>query len=564
MTFLDMSRPLNCIFNILLIQVFIISSANSQSNTPEKFMLHTDRQIYLTGETIWYKIYNTNFKELGDHSKVAYVNFHGKNGNLLIQQKVQLKEGEAHGFFDIPMAWKEDYYYITCFTKWNLNFENNEPAIKRIAVYNQYESGGKTKHVNVVVHIDDKPGDFIIELQKPGFGRREEAGVRIATADGQKANISISIHSMHGFNSDEFSMMKDQINAINRSVHYRAEGQSSKEQGLQIHGTVTDPESGRPVISDVLSMYKVGGDSFYRIASGDGNVQTSVKDLDGNAIFQLFNMNPYQTASPDFTLKFVGEKLYGLEKEQAFPPRNEKINAYIKTASLSQKIHEIFDDAKYDSLLIRKITPFPFKADKVYQMEKFKSMKTLEEFIREIVIYAEVSEKDDKPTVRLKNSENQRFFMERPWYLVDGYLTRDEEQVLAIPFKNLTRVELYNTNKSILSQLESVMIRSGMIAVYTDNYYLKDQVEAARNIFTYNGFNAAKPFEGIPSATLAVSRENPVFESLLYWNPEVIINEATQLEFVTSDLLGEYIIEVEGITEDGRKLSGSQIFFVSY
>ena len=164
----------------------------------------------------------------------------------------------------------------------------------------------------------------------------------------------------------------------------------------------------------------------------------------------------------------------GLENEYSPPQRNESINNYLTNSRLSRKVHEIFEGRTLDSLQGKQFIPIPFKADKVYQMEKYQSMKTLEEFLKEIVIFSHVKEVDGKITVRLKNTETQLFFMEKPWYLVDGYLTRDEQLVLDIPFKYLTKVEIFNTNKSILGLLETVMIRSGLIAVYTDNYYLRN------------------------------------------------------------------------------------------
>jgi hypothetical protein len=196
-------------------------------------------------------------------------------------------------------------------------------------------------------------------------------------------------------------------------------------------------------------------------------------------------------------------------------------------------------------------------------MEKYQSMKTLEEFLREIVIYVDFIKKDGKTTVQLKNKQTQHFFMEKPWYLVDGYLTRDEEKVLSIPFKNLSRVEIFNTNNSILGQLESVMIRSGMIAVYTDNYYLKDQLETSNNIFDFQGYSISRDFVGVEKISSSEARENPAFEPLLYWNPTMDLKIETEAEFVTSDLLGNFIIRVEGITDDGQRLSGSKIFSVN-
>ena len=554
---------------IAILIIYICSGLFAQVNstTPEKFLLHTDRSIYLTGETIWYKIYSTNYQEHTDHSKVVYVNLHGKNGGLLIQQIIQLEEGTANGSIPIPLSWNEDYYYITCFTRWNLQFERDQLESKKIMVYNPYEDNNNegTALSSEVAHQENSnQGNVIIVLPKTTYGRREQCSMRITSTPRQRGTFSVAIHAVNKFEKNLFFMNGSAEDQSKWNVYYEKVLQHEKEQKLPIDGKATDPITGAPVKSDVFSMYKVGGDTFYRISSDDGNIHTSVDDFQGSSTFQLFNMNPYQPASPDFTLTRPGALLLGMDQEQASPPRNNTINDYLKNVRLNKKIHEIFEERTMDSLLNIQHVSFPFEGDKVYKMEKFKSMKTLEEFIREIVIYAELSKKDDKTTVRLKNTETQRFFMEKPWYLVDGYLTRDEEAVLNIPFKNLTRVELFITNKSILNQLETVMVRSGLIAVYTDNYYLKDQVEAQKNIFRFDGFGQSELFEGINPANPDEARENPDFESLIYWNPDVKLSDTAPLQFVTSDLLGAFVIEVKGVDEDGQPLFGSQVFSVGY
>jgi hypothetical protein len=165
--------------------------------------------------------------------------------------------------------------------------------------------------------------------------------------------------------------------------------------------------------------------------------------------------------------------------------------------------------------------------------------------------------------LRLKNSETQRFFMEKPWYLVDGFLTRDEAEVLKIPFKNLRRVEIFNTNRSILNQLDPVMIRAGMIAVYTDNHLFGEELSQS-NAITLKGYSKKISFEGSKIAPPAIARENPDFSSVLYWNPDISLTSEVNLEFITSDLMGEYVIEVQGFSFTGEKIFGTETFEVIY
>ena len=557
----DKIGHLSTIIYILLFQVFISSGSYAQTNIAEEIYFHSDRPFYLTGETIWYKIYNTNYHKHSDHSEVVYVNVHEKKGRLLLQQKLRLNEGTASGSIDIPLSWNEDYYYITYFTKWNLQFGHEGLSINKIPIYNIYEDE-KSGTMPLSDQADSNEISILnnlkIELTKKSYRRREKVSVNIFSPDGQAGNCSVSIRYLMDINEQA------QNELFESTIYYEAEPQDSKEHRLIIEGLAMDSDTGVPVISDVLSMYMVNNNNFYRIISKDGRAHVDIEDISGTEKFQIFNMNPYQSVKPDFKLKLSGEKLLGLKDAVDIPFRNKSIITYIKNANMSRKLREIFEGKTNDSLLSKQFVPISFEADKVYKMEKYKSMKTMEEFLKEIVVFANLIKKDGSTTVRLKNTETQRFFMEKPWYLVDGYLTRDEQLVLDIPFKNLTRVEIFNTNKSILGQLETVMIRSGLIAVYTDNYYLKNIIEEEGNIFDFNGFSISKKFVSIAETPTSEARGNPNFKSLLHWNPSVELSSKERIEFVTSDILGDFIIRVEGITEDGQRLSGSEIFSVIY
>ena len=92
MIMIDIVKPIN-FFSILIVKLCICFVSYAQVNAPEKIHLHIDKPIYLTGETIWYKIYNSNYREHSDHSGVVYINLHDKNGVLLLQQKLKLDDG---------------------------------------------------------------------------------------------------------------------------------------------------------------------------------------------------------------------------------------------------------------------------------------------------------------------------------------------------------------------------------------------------------------------------------------------------------------------------------------
>jgi hypothetical protein len=529
--------------------------ANAQEKIPEKFWVHFDKQFYLTGETIWYSIYNTNYYEHSDHSAIAYINFHDKEGSLIIQQKLQLVNGKAGGAFDIPVSWVEDYYYISCFTSWNLQCDNQSIFIGKIPVYNSFLAGTD----NSVAHLYDdvlkqpEPQNLQISLDKSEYGTRQKVKLNIKSPI--EGNCSISIISMESIN--------DQItkSEVSLSGWYESIPLKEKEKLLSLEGFANDPVHLSPVQSEVLCLYQTGSNEFIRLSSSNSVINAEILPFFGTVKYQIFDMNPFQSETIDFRLKICGEKLLNIASNNEVPLRTNAIKNYIKNAQLRTKITEIFDHPSLDSIPEIEFSPITLKADKVYDISKFQALKTLENFFREIVTITDLTSDNGVITMRLKNMETRNYFMDRPWYLVNGFLTRDEEQVMKIPFKNLVRVEIFNTNKSILGQLDPIMIRSGMIAVYTENYSFRDLI-SNQNLVNFQGFSPQRKFVEVPEISKEEAREAPILSPLLYWNHNLTSN--AELEIVTSDLQGDFLIEVHGYSNNGQKLYGSKIFSVKY
>jgi hypothetical protein len=60
------------------------------------------------------------------------------------------------------------------------------------------------------------------------------------------------------------------------------------------------------------------------------------------------------------------------------------------------------------------------------------------------------------------------------------------------------------------------------------------------------------------------SGRKPELRNTLYWNPSLKtgIDGATEIEFWTSDLPGSYVIDIQGISEAGEKVSIRKLFTV--
>lgn len=115
-------------------------------NTPrEKIYVHTDKQLYLAGEILWFKIYDVD----GDTnkpsalSKVAYTEILDQNNDPVLQAKIALNNGSGSGSFYLPVSVNTSNYRLRVYTSWMKNFSADNYFQKTISIVNPLKSPEK-------------------------------------------------------------------------------------------------------------------------------------------------------------------------------------------------------------------------------------------------------------------------------------------------------------------------------------------------------------------------------------------------------------------------------------
>jgi len=114
------------------------------NNLVEKLYVHTDRETYLAGETIWYKFYYVNGfdnKPL-DMSKVAYLELVDKDNKPILKIKSSLNDGTGNGSLFIPVDINSGNYLLRAYTSW---MQNSAPEFyfhKEVTIVNTFKSLG--------------------------------------------------------------------------------------------------------------------------------------------------------------------------------------------------------------------------------------------------------------------------------------------------------------------------------------------------------------------------------------------------------------------------------------
>ena len=113
----------------------------------EKLFLHLDRPLYLSGETLWFKVYavdGTASRPLA-LSSVAYVEVLDATNQPVLQGKVALKQATGQGSFLLPAALAAGHYTVRAYTSWMKNFSPDAYFHCPITVINTAGASGASQ-----------------------------------------------------------------------------------------------------------------------------------------------------------------------------------------------------------------------------------------------------------------------------------------------------------------------------------------------------------------------------------------------------------------------------------
>ena len=170
----------------------------------EKIYVQTDKRLYLTSETIWFKIYNVDasFHQLMDVSRIAYVELLSADHKPALQVKVELNDGMGDGFLEIPASLVSGNYTLRAYTSWMKNFSPDFYFERTLAIVNPSRNYSKTGEGTGQPSIQFFPegGNLVNGLEsRVGFAAKDMKGkgIQVKGAVINQANDTITqFHSL--------------------------------------------------------------------------------------------------------------------------------------------------------------------------------------------------------------------------------------------------------------------------------------------------------------------------------------------------------------------------------
>ncbi len=330
--------------------------------------------------------------------------------------------------------------------------------------------------------------------------------------------------------------------------------------GHLINGKIVDKRTQQPA-PGIYAYLSIPGEKFQFAASKsdkNGRLRFDIKnfysageiviqaDSRKDSIYQLSILNPFSekyssTTIPPLSFSdrwkdYLRERITGAQVQNAFT-----------SDSAQQFILPGFVDT----------SAFYGKGDKTYLLDDYTRFSTMEEVMREYVTEVLVRKSGGKFHYKVNNAPYKVFFDEDPLVLLDGVPVFDIDRIMAFDPLKIKRADVvtrkYYAGGIAYNGIVSYSTYQGDLAGY--------QLDQNALLLEYPGLQLTREFYS-PSYETPISQQSriPDMRTLLYWSPDIKTDQSgkAKAKFYTSDLPGNYIAILQGISIDGQL--GSTIF----
>ncbi len=326
----------------------------------EKIYVHVDRPQYITGETMWFKIYyvdGTRHRAL-DLSKVCYLEIIDDIGTSVAQTKVKITRGGGNGSLFIPATMNTGNYTVRAYTNWMKNTSPEYFFHTNITIINPFRTPDPTT-ASAAKQPDaqffPEGGNMIAELQnKVAFRVINESGAGIDFNGAVISSLNDTIIRFNPLRSGIGSFVfTPQANQAYRAVIKLRNGKSysynlpevkSKGYTLQvsngdeaevaIRSTTQEPY----VFLFVHTRQMIQKAEVIFLRNGEGSLKLNKKTLpDGITHITLFDSQTAPVAERLIYKRSAGKRTVGVNADQTAYDLRQKGNLELDGTNLQAK-----------------------------------------------------------------------------------------------------------------------------------------------------------------------------------------------------------------------------------
>jgi hypothetical protein len=539
--------------------------AKDANGMQEKVHLHTDRAFYYKGDQLLFKAYfnygNPDLKR--ELSRILYVELISADRDFIIQKKFKVENGQTVGEIYLPDTLGQNEYYLRAYTNWNRNYGPDTYFIQALPVLDYKDRITSVEEED----LSDNQIQVNFSTNKLSYGTREKVQVDFQLLDEAgnpvASNLSVSIRDTH------FSPELLQRPSITKTLQLKEIPTSLTTEKftyrLERKWDVTGrflTEKGKPG-SVPFTVYLNNFEGVLEMES-DKEGSFILEDLDfyGPVDFAFLALDKKGKAFGTFELTPALKPPFFIPDNISFP-KISRTNTSI--------FYELIDESSV--IPLEQVTVVGDKnltnskaiygtPDYVVRSENLNKNGTISDLLMSLKSQVPGMSVTTTLEIRIRGGATSSNLSMEPLVMIDGAPMpagpgfRAADNIASINPNDIDRIEVVSRMSSMMGDLG----RNGVIAIYLkrggSQMPLMSSNTPGLNSIIIDGF-------GLPGNFISFDYEKeeeaPEIDQrvTLYWNPYVITDSETgkfSLEFFTNDSHGAKIIEVEGLSIEGKPI----------
>ncbi len=557
----------------------------------EYVLLHTDRDMYVAGEVLYFKVSLISREDEENlKSGIFYLVMRNQTGPV-VSSSYKFDGIHADGIIYLHDTLPSGYYELLTYTNWMRSMGEDTFFCKTIFIANRFDnaikSGWSVFASNdaapdgpaLIMAPDSRAGHDFTVNRKPAVFRNEVDGgsqtmdviiehpqhaakreklslsLTLNGVDNDKALVSISVSQRETIASVSAACLPASFpEPFDEGLYAGMRTHFMETDAYILSGQVTDKRTSMPLgdATMVLStpdslvnmMYvKSGKDGIFHFAippaysNRDLFFSVYTPEIDIAPVISFWDK--FALTRPFNPVMFLNETaLEQLAKSQ------DLVRAKIAYGAEEIQIKEIEPEVAG--------TPEPLYAKPVQLVSpgEYTFFEDLQEISREIVPFWRIRRSGNTYRSSLVCAETRLVLPAAPVYFLDGIIVYDINPLIYLNSAMIDRIEMHN-----LHWVFGAVELPGIVAIFTKTAeYLRilpdlPYASAHHVIFPHTTTVHA----GTSHENKEINPAAPDLRQVLYWNPQVVLQagKSTEISFFSGDLSGDYVVRVEGISPDG-------------
>ena len=540
----------------------LLLSVSLWSQPVEKYELLTDRQYYVAGEHLRFRVFDlSQFEEGEQFSKVYYLELVSPEGNSFVRSKALLEAEGTSGSIQIPLDLPSGNYYLKGYTRWMRNRGPGAYAYQQVRVINPYEK-------RILGSPGETPEAIRLEFQSQGSSPDKwlncdlpeelSAGnlveFRLSGKEGPGRISSCVSIALKGLVPDSHSLYP--VEAV---PGYEEKGYIAETRGVSISGKVIEEKLEEPVPYAAVYISGLGQVKDFRCNYTDsaGRFYFSLPEIEGEQQFFISSHKKNQDHATLILDQDFCQEALNLPFQELILDSSliGLISGMSVNAQLAFQYALEAENEENESGLVSRGTFFYGEAPVIIAFDNFIRLPALEEYFSELTPQVSVIKEKGLREFRIHGSNPDLQFYD-PLIMVDGVAIFDVEAVLGINPRLVDHFEIvdapYVVGNVTFGGMLNVVTREGDLG----------RIDLPSSGLLLNYIMSSS--EWIEGSEYQDDPRIPDLRNTLLWDSRLDLNsgEGKAYSFALPGKAGRYELLVRGFTPGGKYLEFRKEFHV--